>query len=187
MRADANTKCNLCAKPEVLGQIQISNIFKYELIKGSMFKRGKRGISPLIATVLLIAFAVAIGVMLINIGGKAKKVGDCTEVKIELQTINSKPLLCYDTLNTKLTFMIKNTGSVDIDKIKLLATGEDYSHDEKIIDDSSLTSGSLITKTIDYVKSGKFKIELVPMITYGGKEASCLDKSVAVETIDKCN
>ena len=116
-------------------------------------KRGKRGISPLIATVLLIAFAVAIGTMIMNWGKDVvDNVGDCGEVKIELQTINGKPLFCYDPLNTKLNFMIKNTGSVDINNLQMRVTAADFSHEEKQIDDSSLKAGAIMTKNVNYVK-----------------------------------
>jgi flagellin-like protein len=150
--------------------------------------RNKRGISPLIATVLLIAFAVSIGTMIMNWGKDViANVGDCNDVKLDVQTINGKPLFCYDTLNNKINVMIKNTGGVDIKELRLSVTAADFSHEEKIIDDSALKSGAIITKNIDFIKSGTFKVEIVPYIVSGGKEKACLDKSLVSENIERCN
>lgn len=150
-------------------------------------KRGKRGISPLIATVLLIAFAVAIGVMIINLGGKSSKnAGDCTDVNMELQIINSKPVFCYDTLSTQIRFMVKNTGTVDIDELRLLVTSSDLSIDKVQVGDSALKAGDIEAKSSEYVKAGTFKTEIVPVITYAGKQIQCIDKSIASDDLDKC-
>ena len=155
-------------------------------------KRGKKGISPLIATVLLIAFAVAIATMIMNVGKDfvSTASGNCNDVKLEVQTINGKPLLCYDTLSNKINFMLKNSGKVDITSLRLLVTtasGSDFTHDEKAIDDSAVKSGETIIKNIDYVHSGKFKVEIAPVINAGGKSQTCLQQTVAADDIASCN
>lgn len=164
------------------------NIFKSQLLIMSMLKRGKRAISPLIATVLLIAFAVSIGTLIMNIGKDAlANVGDCTDVKIEVQTINGKPLFCYDQDNDKINMMIKNIGGVDIKYIRLGITTADFNHEEINIDDSALKAGRTLTKSIDYSREGYFKTEIIPVITASGKETVCLDNAIIAETTDPCN
>ncbi len=162
-----------------------------------MFKRGlstrlnkrlgRRGISPLIATVLLIAFAVSIGTMIMNWGKDAVAAGDCSETKLEVQIINNKPLFCYDTLSNKVNVMLKNTGSTDINKLKMRIVTPDFNTEEKDIADSAIESGGIKTKNIDYVRSGKFRIEIIPTISMGGKERVCSEKYVFVDDISACN
>jgi flagellin-like protein len=158
-----------------------------------MFKRGvrcrfnKRGISPLIATVLLIAFAVYIVTMIMNWGKDAVAVGDCTETKLEVQIINDKPLFCFDTLNNKINVMLKNTGSTDINKLKMRVITPDFSNEDQDISDSAIKSGDIKTKNIDYIHSGKFRVEIIPIITIGGKERVCSEKEVFVDDIAPCN
>ena len=147
----------------------------------------KRGISPLIATVLLIAFAVSIGTMIMNWGKDAVAAGDCTETKLEVQIINNKPLFCYDTLDTKINVMLKNTGSTDINKLKLRVIMPDFTSEEKDIGDSEIPSGGIKTKNIDYIHSGKFRVEIIPIISVGGKERVCSEKYVYVDDISACN
>ena len=152
-----------------------------------LLKRGRRGISPLIATVLLIAFAVSVGVMIINIKPPQSTGSDCDAVHMELQNINGKPMLCYDTLNKKINIMVQNTGEVNIEKLKLIITAEDFSNDQVEIDSSSIKAGDILTKSIDYVRSGTFKIQLAPMINSGGQLKTCLNKSIVAETTISCN
>lgn len=155
---------------------------------GKRGARHKRGISPLIATVLLIAFAVSIGTMIMNIGSDViSDIAECNDVKLEVQTINSKPLFCYDTLNNKINIMIKNTGKVDVKQLRLSVTAADFSHEEKIIANSELKSGAITTKNVDFIKSGTFKVEIIPYIASGGKDKACMDKSLVSESIERCN
>ncbi len=150
-------------------------------------KRGKKGISPLIATVLLIAFAVSIGAMIMSWGKDAfASSGDCTSVKLEIQTINTKPVFCYDTLNNRINFMVKNTGDVDVEMIKLRIINRDLAVEDKNIADSAIAVGGIASKNIDYIHSGKFHVEIIPLIHYGGKEKTCAGQAVVTDDIPAC-
>jgi flagellin-like protein len=71
----------------------------------------RKGLSPLIATVLLIAFAVALGVMVMNWGkgkappaevpGKTPGAGPLL-IKVEPYTAGQKTLLCFDPMSYDL-------------------------------------------------------------------------------------
>ena len=148
----------------------------------------RRGISPLIATVLLIAFAVAIGTMIMGWFGKGGViVGDCSETTIEVQVINGKPLFCYDTLNANINVMIKNTGSTDINRLKMRVITPDFKTEDKDLTDSAIKSGDIKTKNINYIHSGKFRVEIIPIISVGGKERVCSEKVVYADDIPACN
>lgn len=148
---------------------------------------GRRGISPLIATVLLIAFAVSIGTMIMNWGKDAVAAGDCSETRLEVQMINEKPMFCYDTLNNKVNVMIKNVGSTDIDRLKMRVITPDFGSEDKDIADSAIKAGDITSKNIDYVHSGQFRVEILPVITLAGKEKICADKEVFIDDIGRCN
>jgi flagellin-like protein len=157
------------------------------MFKRGMSIRGRRGISPLIATVLLIAFAVSIGTMIMNWGKDVAAVGDCSETQLQVQMINDKPLFCYDTLNNKVNVMVKNIGSTDIDRLRMRVVASDFTTEDVDVPDSAIKMGDIKTKNINYVKSGKFRVEIIPIITTGGKERICADKYVYVDDIGLCN
>jgi len=157
------------------------------LKRGSRLRLNNRGISPLIATVLLIAFAVSIGTMIMNWNKDSVAVGDCSETKLEVQMISAKPLFCYDTLNNKINVMIKNVGSTDVNRLKMRVITPDFNTEDKDLTDSAIKSGDIKTKSIDYIHSGKFRVEIIPIITVGGKESVCSDKYVFADDIGPCN
>jgi len=148
---------------------------------------GRKGISPLIATVLLIAFAVSIGTMIMNWGKDAVAAGDCTETKLEVQVMKNNTMFCYDILANKITVMLKNTGSTDIDKLKMRIITPDFNSEDKDIADSAIASGGAKTKYIDYVHSGKFRVEIIPIIDFAGKEKICSASEVYIDDIPACN
>src|SRR3989338_5405981 len=57
----------------------------------------KKAVSPLIATVLLIAFAVSLGAVLLTY---MTSLGECGGVSIEIPTVDDEPQICYNS-NTR--------------------------------------------------------------------------------------
>ncbi len=84
-----------------------------------MFK-GKRGVSPLIATVLLIAFAVALGAVIMQFGEAA--VGVCGT------SIQFNPVACLSSDGTNIKFTVANKGSDEIASLKVDAKGASSSN-----------------------------------------------------------
>jgi flagellin-like protein len=163
-------------------------MFKRGLSMRHNRRLGRRGISPLIATVLLIAFAVAVGTLIMGwIGKETTTVGDCSETKLEIQMINEKPLFCYDMLNNKINVMVKNTGNTDINRLKMRIITPDFNTEDKDLTDSAIKAGDIKTKNIQYIHSGKFRVEIIPVITSGGKEKTCSDKYIFTDDIISCN
>jgi flagellin-like protein len=70
-----------------------------------LYFKGKRAISPLIATVLLLAFVVALLTVIIQINPFRK---DCSDAKIKITELNGIKMICYNDLGKKITFDIVN-------------------------------------------------------------------------------
>ena len=82
----------------------------------------KKGLSPLIATILLIAFAVAVATVIMTLFQAplpAEPVDPCEGVKLEIDSIDESPLLCYDPQTQAARFIIKNSGTKDIIGIRV--------------------------------------------------------------------
>jgi len=100
--------------------------------------RAKKGVSPLIATVLLIAFAVALGAVVMNWGrtyvedtaALAREKSDTeikcsSDVKLAFLEVKNIKRLCYEyTTVTKLNFTIENTGKLDIVGLQVTVVGK---------------------------------------------------------------
>ena len=91
----------------------------------------KKGVSPLIAAVLLIVVVVGVGAVVTGIvrnyvtSGKQtiqSKSGDIkcgAEVDISVPTVADEIRICYDDTNDLLNFTLDNTGSTAIDALQI--------------------------------------------------------------------
>lgn len=151
----------------------------------------RRGVSPLIATVLLIAFAVALGAVVMNWGRSfvqqqtteaekttQTKLGCALKVNVEVAEINSIPQLCY-------------AGSGATGYIEMRLNNEDESNDIKgfgisVDGESGTYKNDTINSTIpvglseflnlsySYTSYGKpIRIRVIPKISIGGVVTPC--------------
>ena len=81
----------------------------------------KRGVSPLIATVLLIAFAVSLGAVIMNLG--VNLTSKCDSIDLEFHRIGEVDRVCFNQATAELRFTASNKG-VAIDGYKVIATGD---------------------------------------------------------------
>jgi len=87
--------------------------------------KNKRGLSPLIATILLIAFAVALGAVVMNIG-RSTILPDSGSSIFTLLEIGGAKQICYFDKGTEslLEFTIKNKGMAEISDLQLSLVGK---------------------------------------------------------------
>ena len=136
--------------------------------------------SPLIATVLLIAFAVALGAMIMN---WAPMLGedrgpDCSDV-----TMIINPFLCYGDNIIKIS--VKNTGKA-VEAVTLKLTDQNIENEIKI-KDSALQKGMNLMREIPYVKpSGDTYVALVPSIEHKGEIVECPDPVIEIPELPRC-
>ena len=139
------------------------------------FEHSKSGMSPLIATVLLIAFAVAIGAMIMNWStslGESTGGPDCSGINMIIN-----PYFCYADNLIKMS--VKNTGE-RIEALTLRIS------DDNIEQDISLKNSQAIKKEIPYVKNGKAYVALIPNILYNDKIVPCANPILETDDIPAC-
>ncbi len=171
-----------------------------------MFKRvfHKKGVSPLIATVLLIAFAVSLGAVVMNWGRgyvettivqveaqSSEKISCSMDTSMGIVQVGDKIRLCIDDSGDPiLRFTLINTGITDIHGIQVT---ELYTEDadEPPIETSaeidtvmpasrsklvqgSLTLGGDGNTTLDQIE----QIELAPIIQVRNINTTCLEHAI---------
>lgn len=144
-----------------------------------MKKYKKRGISPLIATVLLIGFTITVAAVLMTWAGdyvkeKAEKEGLKGEAQSECATSVDIKLKNLDCSQSKVTAIIENKGSIDIGHWRVRA-GEKTRTIEEAIDKRSQGE---ITYNIENAES----IQIFPLIRKESKGQflfyTCSDKMI---------
>lgn len=145
----------------------------------SDFFHKKKGMSPLIATVLLIAFAVALGAMVMNWSSTlGERVGpDCSAI-----TMIISPYLCYAENMIKMS--IRNTGE-SVEKVTVRVIDENIEN-EILLKDSMLESGAVLKQDIPFIRTTKTYVGLVPSIEYKDQIVSCAEPVLEVRDLPDC-
>jgi len=144
----------------------------------------KRAMSPLIATVFLLAFAVALGVMIMNWTPSQSDLMNfngvkCGDVKIEF---TNTP--CYS--NNQLIFEVRNIGRDKISGI-LINSVEAESEFSIKVPNSSLVSTESISKQVKFLYSGgAIQIKFVPLFYIDENLLECQDFALTMNSLPTC-
>jgi flagellin-like protein len=155
----------------------------------------KRGVSPLIATVLLISFAVALGSVVLNWGRNLDISGRddlCSGVVIKIRNVGNYQA-CYGGLgkNAHINFIIDNEGGVDVEGLGIWIVGEKGTKLQDF-DELSIKSGELLDKkdkavAYDFDTYGKIQhIQFIPKVKTEDSTDICPRNSVKVESVGPC-
>lgn len=154
---------------------------------------GKRALSPLIATILLIAFAVALGSVLINLGTNIDLARDkCKSVEIKLRNIGNNEV-CYrnEGTNGYINFILDNNGKKVVNGVSIIIRGDKtssiYDLNDLNIPEKSLYDKKNQEVTYDNSRIGIVKeVEFQPKIKIENQLETCGKKSVVSEKVGPC-
>lgn len=142
----------------------------------------KRGMSPLIATVLLMAFAVALGGMIMNYTSDLDSSGGDECTNIQLQTNK----FCYD--GEQIQVETRNQGDVVVGSLSLLIDNPSVGSFNVQIPNSRLTSGGgRISKSIPFSVDGETSVSLMVSIESQGELFECVNPEVAKKPLPDCS
>ncbi len=162
---------------------------------------GKKAVSPLIATVLLIAFAVALGAVVMNWGRSyteqtaenVKKKSDvdvkCSlDVKMKLLELSDKPQICVGQwgANSYINFTALNDGAKKIEAIQVMVIGDGT---PGVVVNTSVSNSTItiagavkISAAYTYSAAGNLKkVRLIPVVEIGGVQTVCAGTGSVLE------
>jgi len=154
----------------------------------------KKGISPLIATVVLIILAIGVGVIVMNWGRAELEVRSKCAVDTELKivTLNNEPQICYSGSGDSgfIKFIVENGPNVDIGSLLFTSIGSKKPYNTEL-SGSSIEKGYTIQKTVPYNYNlfGDIKqVKITPKIIVYSAEPSliCTEQALVLENIKPC-
>lgn len=150
-----------------------------------MIFKSRKGMSPLIATVLLIAFAVAMGAMIMNWSAGVEAEGHAKVEICEEVSLISASDACYS--GNSIKFNVRNNGGKRIDGLLLGSSGDASEFDIRI-KDSSLIVGENAERSIPFFyEGGEIKLEFVPLINYEDDLSECRNAGFLQTTLPACD
>jgi flagellin-like protein len=150
----------------------------------------KRGISPLIATVLLIGFVVALALIVLLWGKNyieelAAKRGMIAQKQQECQMVEFTVKSIAEPSGSKVAMVVENSKDKTIDKF--IFRGLTAKSKSDVVEEIDRLGGLEIKQyqpefTIGFGSGGIEKIEIIPALKAGGsKYVPCSDKHVTVK------
>jgi flagellin-like protein len=164
--------------------------------------RTKKGISPLIATVLLVAISVAMGAMVMTFterttteisGDTEKKVNreiKCSlDMSINLVQLDGEDYICYNRTNSEnLEFIIENQGSETIEGVQvfLLDANEDP-FTFNVLEELSGHNRAKYNLSINETVFPPTQILLAPILSGGATNVDvCSNNRIEIEEVEQC-
>ncbi len=155
----------------------------------------KKGVSPLIATILLIAFAVALGSVVMNWGlslDLGKPDDKCRNVEIIIRSIDVAEV-CFGGFgqNGYINFILDNAGSADINGLAIWIIGDKGT---KLfdLDNILIKKGLLYDKkdkevSYDFTEFGNIKqVQFIPKVKAEQTTEICPKNAIKAEKIGVC-
>ncbi|MBT6774761.1 hypothetical protein HOA91_05320 [Candidatus Woesearchaeota archaeon] len=150
----------------------------------------KRGISPLIATLLLISFAIAIGVVVMNFGqAQVELEAKCPiNIGLKLSKISGEKQFCYDADKKEISFNVENGVNINVEGLVVNVIGSQQAQSFEL-NDAKITKAGVYDGKVSYDSSsgGELRqIKITPKIVLHDNEEICTDKALVVEEIRPC-
>jgi flagellin-like protein len=141
----------------------------------------QKAVSPLIATVLVIGFAIALSGIMMTWGTSFVK-----DIQERSEKSSLKDIACTKdvglniksatVLGNKIKLVIENLGQMDMDKLNILLIGSDGG--DNIETGTGISAGGIqsFSVALDPNKIGTFKqVEAMPYVTFEGEQIACKD------------
>jgi flagellin-like protein len=150
----------------------------------------RKGIAPLVATLLLISFAVSIGVVFMSFGrAQIGLESTCTiDIGLKFLEIGGQKQICINTLKNDLTFTIENGVNIAVDGVLVNVIGSERAESYDLNDAKMTKAGSYVTH-LGYNEelSGDIRqMKIIPKVVLFDTQEVCVEKALVVENIPEC-
>ena len=150
-------------------------------------KRSKRGISPLVATMLLLSFAVAIGVVVMNFGRAQVELEATCPIDIGLE-FSGRKKVCYNAAKSELVFKVENGINIKVEGLLVNVIGTLKAETFELNQAKMIQAGSY-EEHLPYNQaiSGEIRqIKITPKVIFYDAEQICTEKALIVENVQNC-
>lgn len=150
----------------------------------------KKAITPLMITMLLVSFAVAVGNSVMKFGqAQVEEGAECAlDIKLKLSTIGGKEQLCSDAATRRVSFTVENGVNTDVQGLLLSIIGTQKAETFELAQAKMTKAGSYVgTVPYDSSDSGPIRqVKITPKIPRQEGELICAEQAIVREQITAC-
>jgi hypothetical protein len=150
----------------------------------------RKGIAPLVATLLLLTFAVSIGFLFMSFGrAQVDLEATCTiDIGLNFLEIGGKKQICMNRVKNDLTFTVQNGVNIAIDGVKVSVIGSERAESYDLNDAKMSKAGSYVTH-LGYNEelSGDIRqLKIIPKVVLFDTQEICLEQALVIENVPDC-
>ena len=156
----------------------------------------KRAISPLVATILLIAFAIALGLVVMNWGKSyieekaeftagAADLSGCGLVELSIIQVSGRDKICYNPNDFSIEVFLENGPDATIEDFQVRIVGDHGIKTLESVLDRKVDAGVSAQVRFNY-PSGLGEVQQVRLTPVIGEGAACTRQAVVSENLMQC-
>lgn len=151
-------------------------------------KINRKGITPIMITLLLISFAVAVGVVIMSLGrAQVEDEAQCPiEIGLKFSIIGGEEQYCYG--DSQFSFTIENGVNIKVEGLIVNVIGAQKAETFELNDAKLTKAGTYVGKVrFDTAVGGEIRqVKITPKVVLYDEEQICTEKSLIVESIKSC-
>jgi len=150
----------------------------------------RKAMTPIMATFLLLSFAVTIGLLVMNFA-RAQVVleAECTQ-NIELAWMQFDGLddICYDTNTQEILFGVENGVQIEVERLQATAVGRKAAQSYEVPTSKIIRAGSFVgTLSYNEDESGILRqVKIIPIVLSAGQEHFCTEQALSITSVPEC-
>ncbi len=154
-----------------------------------MFKN-RQGIAPIVATLLLLTFAITIGIVIMNFGrAQVQLESKCaTEIGMSFSEIAGESQVCFNREKDIIEISIENGVSVEVTGLIVNVIGTERAESFDLTD-AAMGKASVYLTDLGYnvEANGEIRqIKVIPKITPFDEEVVCTEQALVAESLAEC-
>lgn len=150
----------------------------------------KEGITPLMIGFLLVSFAVAVGVVVLNLGSaQVEEDAQCAvDIGLRFSKIGGEEQFCYDAAKKIFSFSVENGVNINVNGIVVNIIGAQKAESFEL-NDGKMGKAAVYLGRVPYdtAASGEIRqVKISPKIIPYDEEQVCIDQAIVVEKVKMC-
>lgn len=154
-----------------------------------MFK-DRSGIAPIVATLLLISFAVAIGIVIMNFGrAQVQLESKCAvDIGLSFSEIGGETQVCIDREKDIIKLSVENGINTETTGLMVNVIGTQRAESFELTDAEIAKAGVYMTDLgYNLAANGEIRqLKVIPLITPFDEEVVCTEQALVSESVPEC-
>ena len=152
--------------------------------------QNKQGIAPIVATLVLITFAIVIGVVIMNFGrAQVQLESKCAaDIALTFSEIGGEQQICIDREKDIIKLSIENGVNTDVTGLMVNIIGTEQAESFDLADATMGKAGIYLTDLgYNIGTNGEIRqVKIIPKITPFDEEVVCSEQALVTESVVDC-